>query len=213
MPQTPDQAVFVLTTTTTTTTTTTDGQNDYLTPCCACARGVIMTFVIVLLYYKLPPTFREARMVLKKTFMPALVLRMNTASNSEYRGYIIWVMIAIMFPLAELLFPLGFMVSFYSTQKLRWKFLKKVSKEWRHCCICSNDCVLRNYITSHHINTVKFQPDLTQAPTVPPSTRVSPPSNTFFSVPYTNNFTKMTTDNIPLISNKELETGYGSFTH
>ena len=40
MPQTPDQAVFVLTTTTTTTTTT-DGQNDYFTPCCACARGVI----------------------------------------------------------------------------------------------------------------------------------------------------------------------------
>ena len=35
--KTPDQAVFVLTTTT----TTTDGQNDYLTPCYACARGVI----------------------------------------------------------------------------------------------------------------------------------------------------------------------------
>ena len=36
MLKTPDQAVFVLTTTT----TTTDGQNDYFTPCCACARGV-----------------------------------------------------------------------------------------------------------------------------------------------------------------------------
>ena len=36
VPKTPDQAVFVLTT------TTTDGQNDYFTPCCACARGVNM---------------------------------------------------------------------------------------------------------------------------------------------------------------------------
>ena len=189
------------------------------------ALGVIMTFVIVLLYYKLPPTFREARMVLKKTFsiliflfiyitvvMSALVLRMNTANISEYRGYIIWVMIAIMFPLAQLLFPLGFLFSFYSTQKFRSKFFKKASKEWRYCCICSNDCARRKYITSHH-NTVKFQPDLTQAPTVPPSTRVSPPSNTFFQLSYTNNFTKITTDNIPLISNIDVETGYGSFTH
>ena len=71
MPQTPDQAVFVLTTTTTTTTdgqtdyftpccacargvttttTTTDGQNDYLTPCCACARGVIRRMHIICFY-------------------------------------------------------------------------------------------------------------------------------------------------------------------
>ena len=34
MPESPDRAVFVLT-------TTTDGQTDYITPCCACARGVI----------------------------------------------------------------------------------------------------------------------------------------------------------------------------
>ena len=40
MPRSPDLAILVLTTTTTT--TTTDGQTDYFTPCCACARGVIM---------------------------------------------------------------------------------------------------------------------------------------------------------------------------
>ena len=40
VPKTPDQAVFVLTT------TTTDGQTDYITPCCACARGVISGYIL-----------------------------------------------------------------------------------------------------------------------------------------------------------------------
>ena len=130
--------------------------------------------------------------------MSALALRMHTARIGEYQYFVFWLLITITFPISQLLFPIGFLFCFYSVRKLQWKFIKKAAEEWRQSCVYCWWCGCAKCNTAQK-KIVTFQPDLTLAPTVPKSTRVSPPSSTFFHVPYTNNFTHVTSDNLPLV--------------
>ena len=189
--------------------------------------GLVLIIIIVIMYCKLPPTLSEARLLLRKTFIilvcmllyvaiivTALSLRMHTARIGEYQHLVLWLVITITFPISQLMFPFGFLVCFYSIKKLHWKSIKKAMDEWRLCCVCCYryGC-MENCTTMDKIqHTVRFQQqpaDLTQAPTVHESTRVSLPSSTFYQVSHSNGFS---TENAPLVPEDGTDTGYGSIS-
>ena len=181
--------------------------------------GIILMIATAVIYYRLPVTLKEARLLLKKTFIVmmcfllyvvivviALSIRMITAKNSHYQYYAIWFSVGITYPISLLLFPVAFLLCFYPVNKLcRPAVCAMIQKGLHSLC--------RKHNTKNE-RTVRFQQQQQSsthiAPTFPESTRVSPPSSTFFQVPYTNNFTRITTENAQLITSEHMDTGYGS---
>ena len=134
--------------------------------------------------------------------MSTFVVRMTTARIGEYHYLVLWLLIAIIFPISQLLF----LFCFYSIRKLQWKFIKKAAYKWRCCCCYFWWCRCTKCLTLQN-KGFHDQLYISQTPTVPKSTRISPLSNTYLHVPYTNNFTHITTDNLPLVP---VDTEYGS---
>ena len=181
--------------------------------------GIVLMIAIAVVYYRLPITLQEARLLLKKTFIVmvcfllyviivviALSIRMITAKTSNYQHFAIWFSIGITYPISLLLFPVAFLLCFYPVSKLfRCAVCAKVQKCF--CFFCD-----KHKAGSKRVVRFQQQPAYSThiAPTFPESTRVSPPSSTFFQVPYTNNFTHITTENAPLLHDERTDTGYGS---
>ena len=78
------------------------------------------------------------------------------------------------------------------------------SKIWYESCSCETCCRSRHKISSPPWEEAEVA-------TAPKSDRVSPPRSTFFVVPYTDAFTKITTEHSHLIPSK-VDTGYSSIT-
>ena len=159
---------------------------------------------VAVVYYKLPRALQESRTLLKKTFfvMACFFLysviqgfafsdRMLVARDTTYHGFAIWFTFAVTFPPSLLLFPVSFLFSFYLAHKC--VLCVKGLKHFCQCCAKGRRSV--------HFQQ---QQDYTaqNVPTVQASSRVSPPSSTFFHVPYTDEFTKVTSENAPLVSNE-----------
>ena len=174
--------------------------------------GIIMLIAVAVVYSRLPLTLREARLLLRKIFiiivcflvfiasvLIGLSMRMVTAATKVYQLAALWLTLAISFPLSLLLFPIAFLLSFYPVGKAFKLCYGKI------CCgLRKQNKPVRNKPRVH------FQ-EPTDVPTVPVSTRVSPASNTLpLPVPYTNEFTRITTATAPLISEGRNDTGYGS---
>ena len=184
--------------------------------------GIVLMIAIAVVYCRLPVTLHEARLLLKKTFVVmigfllyiiiavfALSIRMHTAEKGQYRHYAIWIIFGITYPISLLLFPIAFLLSFYPIGKF-CKHLKN-ARDWKCCCF---QC---NYTAKQKPKKcdVHFQQQpvySTQAPTYPESSRVSPPSSTYFKVPYTDKFTHITTENAPLVPEECTDTGYGTIS-
>ena len=177
--------------------------------------GIVMLIAVAVVYSRLPLTLREARLLLRKisimivcflifviSVLIGLSMRMVTATTKVYQLPALWVILAIMFPISLLLFPIAFLFSFYP-----------VGKAFKLCyakICCKKDKPV------HSKPRVRFQ-EPTDVPTYPVSTRVSAASDTFFQVPYTNEFTHITTataplvsEGAPLVSEGHEDTGYGS---
>ena len=186
--------------------------------------GIIFTIAIVIVYWRLPSTLYEARLLLKKTFfvllclllsilivMVAFINGMHVARTGQYQHLPAWLTIASLYPISLLLFPFGFLVCFYSGKMFNSSTLKRAITR-RFCCCTSCKC-------KQNRRRVRIQAQFvesTQAPTIPASTRVTQPSNTFFKVPYTNEFTIISSQSeatVPLVSGQPTDTGYDSVSH
>ena len=186
--------------------------------------GIILTIAIVIVYWRLPSTLYEARLLLKKTFfmlvclllsilivMVAFINGMHTARTGRYQHLAAWLTIASLYPISLLMFPFGFLVCFYSGKMFNKNSIKKALTRC-FCCFASH-----KHNKKERRVRIQAQPadvESTQAPTIPVSTRVSQPSHTFFKVPYTNEFTIISSQSeatAPLVSGeKPTDTGYGS---
>ena len=182
--------------------------------------GIVLMIAIAVVYCRLPVTLQEARLLLRKSLIVmtcfllyvvvvviALSIRMITAKTSSYQHFAIWFSIGITYPISLLLFPVAFLLCFYPVSKL---FKCAVCTEVQKCF-----CFFCDKHKARNKRAVRFQQPAYSThvvPTFPESTRVSPPSSTYFQVPYTNNFTHITTENAPLLHDERTDTGYGSIS-
>ena len=156
--------------------------------------GLILMVFIAITYRQLPKALKEVRLLLRKTFIIAACLvafiafhvitifvRIYSTKHTQYKHFSMWVVHAISQSISFLLFPLGFLLCFYSVRAM-------LSKCCRFCCF--QGFQRENTAHSHRKKPARS----TLGPTVPRSTRVSPPSNTFFNVSYTNGFTHINTE-------------------
>ena len=171
--------------------------------------GIILLIAVAVVYSRLPLTLREARLLLRKIFiiivsflvffiivLLTLSMRVITATTKVYQLPTLWLVVAVAFPIGLLLFPIAFLFSFYKSFKL-------CSQK-----ICYGVC--KRHKPGQIKPRVHFH-EPTDVPTVPVSSRVSPPSITLpFPVPYTNEFTHITTATTLHISERCNDTKYGS---
>ena len=165
--------------------------------------GIVILFCVFAAKYKL--TRRQhlktiCKTLILMTFITASALIevlglvqfiYNTLSGKEL-SFGVSVVYEGAIPFSQMIIPLGFLV--YSLKKV------KCRKKPKSCLCCARGRKKRS---------VRFQNDQVQTTvvqvTAPASTRVEAPSDTYFNVPYTGEFTSVTD---PLISNRD--TGYGS---
>ena len=180
--------------------------------------GLILMAFIAITYCRLQNTLKEAQQLLRKTFIILVCLLMFIAFNvitifvriystkhSLYQHFSEWVIHAVAQSISFFLFPLGFLLCFYSVRAMLPTY-----------CTCSSCCsrirslkIFQRKRTSHSYYAERPAPS-TLAPTVPKSTRVSQPSSTFFNVPYTDGFTHINTE--PSVYGQGTDTGYGSIS-
>ena len=175
---------------------------------------MILLVAVVVVYCKLSVTLDlELLQLVKKTFFVLVCFFVHVLFDTSaimYRSIELYhdqklahrYLTAVSYPSGIMLFPIAFVISFYPVRKLcSWKWCEKAQSL---CC----DKAGRNV----YMKLVPYerQPTGNTVPTVPPSTRVSLPSNTFFDVPYTDGFTHITTEDAPLVSEGTADATYGA---
>ena len=165
--------------------------------------GIVVLFCVFAAKYKL--TRRQHLKTICKTLI--LVIFITASALIEVLGLVQFIYntisgkhlpfgVSVVYegaiPFSQMIIPLGFLV--YSLKKVKCRKKPK-------CCLCCAG--------GRKKRSVRFQNDQVQTTvvqvTAPASTRVEAPSDTYFNVPYTGEFTSVTD---PLISNRD--TGYGS---
>ena len=175
--------------------------------------GIIINIIFSVVYHKLTGTFKEARKLLKLTLILMgfqlgyiaivtfqLVVRLYTALTGSQQHIVLWFMHAFVIPNGQLIFPIGYFICFNPVQKLLCESVRNARNKcerWYNACKCRA-----------RIEEVLVEGD-TEKSTAPYSTRRSPPSNTFFEIPYTNGFTTVSSN---LDNSKALHhRSYGTF--
>ena len=179
---------------------------------------VIVSFLILsVLFCRFACYYRDTRVAhlrtIRQTFMlmclfvisslieftGLIVYAYSAISGREIDSYVFWVVYDIAMPFSQLVIPSGFWVYLYS---FRWKSIKRASGEWRTvcrlCCTICSECS-----TCCHSSSVSLSDSQREAlqlstdePTAPISTRVSPCSQTYFSIEYTGDFTTITDNSV-----------------
>ena len=160
--------------------------------------GVFATIALLVLYCRIAQHFPEAKKLLLRTLILvifllafvlvislALVVRLYTAITGRHQTYSVWIMHGVAIPICHIIFPVGYLICFYSWNWFRWTTLKRAAmKNWKCCFACCKKAkTVRTYAKNKG-------PDSTvNVCTHPESSRVSDLSNTYFNVPYTNEFT------------------------
>ena len=121
----------------------------------------------------------------------------NTLSGNDV-PYAIRVINEGAVPISQMVISLGFITYFYSLKKFKCVNFKCKGQRWRKVCLCC----LGNRRATPPPNQLT---NTNRPATAPESTRQEPPSETFFVVPYTGEFTSIAD---PLVSNGDI--GYGS---
>ena len=179
--------------------------------------GVVLMIFTAITYCRLPSNFREIRRLLRKTFVILACLlsfvafhvitinvRIFSTKHEQYQHFTLWIVHAMAQSISFLLFPFGFILSFYPTGA--------ITKCYRACCHSVRICVFPRFLRSERQRrNVNVTPHSTMGPTAPKSTHVSQPSSTFFHAPYTNAFTHITSEDASL-PKTQTDTGYGSIS-
>lgn len=171
---------------------------------------ILLTIINIVVYYKLSITFQDARVLLKKTLLltgcllvrilfgtfvfAARVLRATEAT--KINTYPLSITQAMATPLSDLIFPFGFLLFFYSIKNL---FIRPASS-FAQCC-ASLCCCKRNKQRNAYQDLNKTL----EARTTPPSTRQSQPSESFYRVSYTGDFTAIASHSAYLPNRNRLE--------
>ena len=147
---------------------------------------LILTVSIVVTYLRISTSLVEARLLLKQTLfvlicllvrilviLLAFVHEIYVQSTGYHQPMAIWLFIAVIYPSSLLLFPFGFLLCFYS----RSSCLMKMPRSCK--CTKKGHVVLKPFTESAQSSTFRV------------STRISPPSDTFFTAPYTDGFTDL----------------------
>lgn len=184
--------------------------------------GMVLMLFIAITYCRLQRTLKEARQLLRKTFVILVCLlifiafnvitifvRIYSTKHSLYTHFSEWVIHAVAQSISFLVFPLGFLLCFYSIRAMLPMKCKCGS-----CCshIWPLKIFKRNRITRSYYVGRPAAALTTLVPTAQKSTRISQPSNTFFNVPYTDGFTHINTEAEPSVHGQTTDTGYGSIS-
>ena len=155
--------------------------------------GVFLLILVAIVYIKLTSSLQTARVLLRKTLILIVILLLYvfillfplifSTQLFQRAKFGTWLISDLIFPLDQLLFMCGFVIS------LNAKSLKRASKDWR-CCnsfakCCS--CHKRQEYDLHSL--IVNESSVDYGPTSPASSRVSQPSDTYFNPPFTNGFT------------------------
>ena len=157
--------------------------------------GVFAIIALLVLYCRIAQhDFPEAKKLFLRTLILviflfafilamtlAFVIRLYTAINGRYQTYSVWIMHGVATPICHIIFPVGYLICFYSWNWFRWTTLKRAAmKNWKCCFACCK-------------KTRPYEgPDSTvDVCTHPESSRVSDLSNTYFNLQYTNEFTQI----------------------
>ena len=145
--------------------------------------GLLFAIAIVITYLCMSASLSEARLLIKKTLivLSCLLVRIlvivvafvNQMTARHQKVMALRFSLAILYPASLLLFPFAFLICFSKVHH--------IIKEKVTCCKCKK----RSYVV--------LQPfaQSIQDPTVCVSTRISPPSDTFFTAPHTDGFTDL----------------------
>ena len=177
------------------------------------AIGIIINIIFSVVYHKLTGTFKEARKLLKLTLILMgfqlgyitivtlqLAVRLYTAISGSQQHIALWFIHAFIIPNGQLIFPIGYFICFNSVKKMLYESIRTFRlkcKEWYNACICRV-----------HDGQALVEGDIEHC-TAPISSRISPPSSTFFKIPYTDCFTKISEDSEN--SNVHHRRNYGTF--
>ena len=127
--------------------------------------GVIFTIAIAIVYWRLPSTLYEARLLLKKTFfmllclllsvlivMIAFINGMHVARTGQYQHLAGWLTIASLYPISLLLFPFGFLICFYSGKMFNRSSVKHTISKWLCSCTkCKSKQKNAGYVSKHQL--------------------------------------------------------------
>ena len=150
--------------------------------------GILAHIIFAVVYCRLAASLKEARHLLRQTLIVMvfqfvytltitfqLGVRLYTGLNKHQTPhYAVWQTFSFVSPFRQLLFPVGCLVCFYP--------IKAMVVECYRQKLCKCRCCKRSSTSYEDIGN----PDITTArrATVPPSTRISQPSDTFFVVPH-----------------------------
>lgn len=187
--------------------------------------GVLTTIGLLITYGRIAQRFPEAKKILLRTLILvvfllgfcfvitlALIVRLYTALTRTHQTYTIWILHSVAIPVCHIIFPVGYLICFYSWSWFQWTTKKAARKNWKCCFVCH--CKEVTTVHTHPKNrAVDFTADTC---THPESSRVSDLSYTYFNVPYTNEFTEVESEADQLLqtqtSRNDTLHSYGSTT-
>lgn len=155
--------------------------------------ATLITIVNIFIYRKLSTVFQDARVLLKKTLLLTgcllirilfvtfvLTARVLRATKPKINMYSLSVTQALATPLSDLIFPLGFLFFFYS-----------VRKSFAFAINCFVKCYRgKRQLGNGYLDLEKSF----EVETSPVSTRKSQPSESYFQISYTGNFTSISSE-------------------
>ena len=161
--------------------------------------GIIAHVVFAVVYCRLASTLKEARYLLRQTLIVMvfqfaytititfqLGVRLYTGLSQLQSPYTLWLTFTAVSPIRQLLFPVGCIICFYPFKDMLLECFRKVQR----CCY-----------KGQRSSYVEIEsPYFTEHATVPQSTRISQPSNTFFSVPHPDDSTTGALESTLLVS-------------
>ena len=160
------------------------------------AIGIAINIIFSVVYHKMTATFKEARKLLRITLVLMvfqlcyilivtlqLAVRLYTALSGSQQHIFLWYIHALVIPTGQLIFPLGYLACFYSAKKMLCELFTNARHQCKNCC--------KKWFCRAQNDEPILQEDIEHS-TVPESNRVSPCSYTYFEIPYTNAFTRIT---------------------
>jgi len=182
----------------------------------ACIGHILFTIGIAVVFFRLAHTYRGMKHKHLKNIRDVFLLMCFLLTSVAFEsppGVVfllvkndneiplwLFILVAIGPPISMLIYPAGFFFYLYSFKKLKWESIKRAAAEWKTSCGCKQKQkrvhFARRFVTQALISYPSSHP-----PDVP--------SSTFFTVPFTGEFsnTDVTArENEPLISH--IDTGY-----
>lgn len=187
------------------------------------AVAILVTVGMVIIYCRIATDYPDARQLIKRTLLLMvflfayiivisipLAVRLNAGITGARQHFILWITWAIAIPISHTIFIFGFLFSFYSVRVCGWAQIKRAGCWKCDCCRCR-----KRTKNSHEVLSTSKRKKVTATfdeNTIPPSDRVSPPSQSYFSIPYTDGFRDICsrTENDQLVSQHDKDTGYSS---